>query len=127
MQSGVRTAISLPDAATCDALDKLLWHYPATAFIPHCRSDAGEAEQMPVLSLSKWAVVLNHDGEKFPHHALLINLHNECVPFFSRFERVIEIVGHGEEDSRLGRERYKFYKDRGYELRHIDLSKTQNS
>src|ERR1039457_1907108 len=89
MQSGVRTAISLPDAATCDALDKLLWHYPATAFIPHCRSDAGEAEQMPVLSLSKWAVVLNHDGEKFPHHALLINLHNECVPFFSRFERVI--------------------------------------
>jgi DNA polymerase-3 subunit chi len=133
MQSGVRTAISLPDEPTCDALDKLLWQYPATAFIPHCRSDIEEAgpSNWPVLSLSKWPVVLNHGaengGEKFPHHDLLISLHNECVTFFSRFERVIEIVGQDEEDSRLGRERYKFYKDRGYELRHIDLSKTQNT
>ena len=115
MQNGVRTAISLPDAATCDALDKLLWHYPATAFIPHCRSDAKEAEQMPV--------VLNHEGDKFPHHDLMISLHSECVPFFSRFERVIEIISNDAEDSRQGRERYKFYKDRGYELRHFDLSK----
>ncbi len=123
MQNGVRTAISLPDAATFNALDKLLWHYPATAFIPHSRSDAEEAEQMPV--------VLNHGsdngGEKFPHHDLLISLHNECVPFFSRFERVIEIISADEEDSRMGRERYKFYKDRGYELRHIDLANAKTS
>ena len=115
MQNGVRTVISMPDTATRDALDKLLWHFPATAFIPHCRSDAGEAAQMPV--------VLNHGSEKFPHHELLISLHSECVPFFSRFERVIEIVGTDAEDSRMGRERYKFYKDRGYELRHFDLTK----
>jgi DNA polymerase-3 subunit chi len=119
MQSGVHTAISLPDAATCDALDKLLWHYPTTAFIPHCRSDAEEAMQMPV--------ALNHGSEKFPHHDLLISLHNECVPFFSRFERVIEIISNDAEDSRLGRERFKFYRDRGYELRHIDLSKIQTT
>jgi DNA polymerase-3 subunit chi len=119
MQSGVRTVISVPDAATTDALDKLLWHYPATAFIPHCRSDAEEAEQMPV--------VLNLGGEKFPHHDLLISLHTECVPFFSRFERVIEIISNDAEDSRMGRERFKFYRDRGYELCHIDLSKTQNT
>jgi len=58
---------------------------------------------------------------------LLINLHNECSPFFSRFERVIEIVGDNAEDSRMGRERYKFYKDRGYELRHFDLAAPQNT
>jgi len=114
MQSGVHTAISLPDAATRDALDRLLWHYPATAFIPHCHSDAEEASLMPV--------VLNHGGEKFPHHDLLISLHHECVPFFSRFERVIEIISNDPGDSRMGRERFKFYRDRGYELRHIDLS-----
>jgi len=117
MQNGVRTVISAPDPATRDALDKLLWHFPATAFIPHCAVDAEEAAQTPV--------VLDHGGDKFPHHDLLISLHSECVPFFSRFERVIEIVGTDAEDSRLGRERYKFYKDRGYELRHIDL--TQNA
>lgn len=115
MQNGVRVALSAPDAATADALDKLLWQFPATAFIPHCRSDAEEAEQCPV--------VLNSGNDRFPHYDLLISLHDECVSFFSRFERVIEIVTGDAENSRLGRERYKFYKDRGYELNHIDLSK----
>ena len=119
MQNGVRAVISTPDAATHDKLDKLLWHYPATAFIPHCHSNAEDAEQMPV--------VLNHDSDKFPHHDLLISLHTVGVTFFSRFERVIEIVSTDAEDSRLGRERYKFYKDRGYELRHIDLTNTKSS
>ena len=43
MQHGLHTVISLPDAASCEALDTLLWHYPDTAFIPHCRSDAQAA------------------------------------------------------------------------------------
>jgi len=114
MQNGVRVILSTPDAATNDALDKLLWHYPATAFIPHSRGDAGEAAQSPV--------VLDQGSEKFPHHELLISLHDECLPFFSRFERVIEIISNDAEDSRLGRLRFKFYRDRGYELHHIDLS-----
>ncbi|MEO8332341.1 MAG: DNA polymerase III subunit chi [Gallionella sp.] len=114
MQNGIRVILSTPDAASNDALDKLLWHFPATSFIPHCRVDSEEAAQMPV--------VLNQGGEKFPHHELLINLHDECLPFFSRFERVIEIISSNAEDSRLGRLRFKFYRDRGYELRHIDLA-----
>jgi len=116
MQSGVRTVISLPDAATTDTLDKLLWHFPATAFIPHSRGGAETSGEMPV--------ILDHGGDKFPHHDLLISLHDECVPYFSRFERVIEVIGTGGEDSRMGRERFKFYRDRGYELRHFDLSGT---
>jgi DNA polymerase-3 subunit chi len=119
MQNGMRTAISLPDAATSEALDRLLWHYPATAFIPHCHSDAEGADQMPV--------VLNHGSDKFPHHDLLISLHKECLPYFSRFERVIEIIGNDAEDSRMGRERFKFYRDRGYELRHIDLTSAKTA
>jgi DNA polymerase-3 subunit chi len=125
MQNGVRAVISVPDPSTTNALDKLLWHYPSSAFIPHCRSNAAAGE-MPA-SLSDWPVILDHGGDKFPHHELLINLHDECVPFFSRFERVIEIIGNDEEDSRMGRERFKFYRDRGYELHHIDLSKTRNT
>jgi DNA polymerase-3 subunit chi len=114
MQNGVRVVLSAPQTIA-DALDKLLWQFPATAFIPHCRSDATEADQTPV--------VLDCGGERFPHHELLISLHDECVPFFSRFERVIEIVGNDPEDSQRGRERFKFYRDRGYELSHTDLSK----
>jgi len=113
MQNGVRVLLHTPDETTANKLDKLLWHFPATAFLPHCHSHDAYAATMPV--------VIGHD-DIFPHSELLISLHGECVPFFSRFERVIEIVGTDAEDSRLGRERFKFYRDRGYELRHIDLS-----
>lgn len=114
MQNSLKTVISLPDTASLEALDRLLWQYPDTAFIPHCRCDAADAESTPVL--------LSLNDEKFPHHDLLISLHNVAMPFFSRFDRLIEIIGTDAEDSQLGRERYKFYRDRGYELRHFDLS-----
>jgi DNA polymerase-3 subunit chi len=115
MQNGLRVLLHTPDETTTGALDKLLWHYPATAFIPHCRSHEAAANDMPV--------VLGHQEETFPHSELLISLHTTCLSFFSRFERLIEIVGEDAEDARLGRERYKFYKDRGYEMRHFDLRK----
>lgn len=115
MQNGVKVAFSTRDAAMADALDKLLWQFPASAFIPHCRSDDEDAAQYPV--------VLNIGNDNFPHFDLLINLQDECAAFFSRFDRVIEIVGLDADDSRLGRERFKFYRDRGYELSHTELPK----
>ena len=132
MQNGLRVLLHTPYEATTNALYKLLWHYPAIAFIPHCRSHEITANEMPVLSpstelrtgLSKWPVVVGHQSETFPHNEVLISLHTTCLPFFSRFERVIEIVGENTEDARLGRERYGFYRDRGYEMRHFDLRKS---
>jgi len=114
MQNGLRVLLHVPDDATADKLDKLLWHYPATAFMPHCHSHHADATSMPV-------VIGRH--ENFPHSELLISLHNECVDFFSRFERVIEIVGSDEQETKHGRARFKFYRDRGYELNHTDLAK----
>lgn len=115
MQSGVRVLLHTPDAAATEALYALLWSYPATAFIPHCRSHEANASEMPV--------VVGHEAASLPHSDLLISLHTSCLPFFSRFERLIEIVGLDAEDVRLGRERFSFYRDRGYEMRHFDLNK----
>ena len=123
MQNGMRVLLHTPDESVTNALDKLLWHYPATAFIPHCRIHEEHAANTPALSLSKWPVLLGHGGETFPHSEVLISLHTTCLPFFSRFARVIEIISQDAEDARLGRERYKFYKDRGYEMGHVDLLK----
>ena len=53
---------------------------------------------------------------------MLVNLHPAPPPFFSRFERLAEIVGTDEADAAAGRERWKFYKERGYELRPHNLS-----
>ncbi len=114
MQNGLRVLLHAPDEDTADKLDKLLWHFPATAFMPPCHSHDAGAATMPIVS---------GRDESFPHSDLLISLHDECVTFFSRFERVIEIVGCDEEDVARGRARFKFYRDRGYEINHTDLSK----
>ena len=135
--SGKRVHLYSPDEATTLALDALLWSYPNTAFLPHCRSDEKDAGEMPVVlahpqknsTLGKGSEPEENSArdenfvyiETFPHNEVLISLHSTCLPFFSRFERVLEIVGLDAADTHTGRQRFGFYRDRGYEIRHFDL------
>ena len=50
---------------------------------------------------------------------MLINLHDAAPPFFSRFERLAEIVS--VEGAAAARERFRFYRERGYDLRTHNL------
>ena len=102
-----------PDPATTDALDRLLWLQPPIGFVPHCRADSRLAAETPV-----W---IDHALEHQGPAAVLINLHAAPPPFFSRFERLAEIVGLDEADAAAARERYRFYRERGYELRTHNL------
>ncbi len=103
-----------PDAATTDALDRRLWLLPPTGFLPHCSTDSPVASDTPIL--------IGHSLEHAGPSAVLVNLHASPPPFFSRFERVAEIVGTDAAAVQAGRERWKFYKERGYELRPHNLS-----
>ena len=47
---------------------------------------------------------------------VLINLAEEVPEFFSRYERVAEVVDANEVRRERSRERYRFYRDRGYKL-----------
>jgi DNA polymerase III subunit chi len=102
-----------PDRATTDALDRLLWLQTALSFLPHCRMDSALAAETPI-----WI-------DELPEHngpcAILVNLNPTPPPFFSRFERLAEIVGKDEADAAAGRERFRFYRERGYELRTHNL------
>jgi len=98
-----------PNSESTDALDRLLWIQPAIAFLPHCRIGDRLAAETPI-----W---IDHALEHQGPAAVLINLHAEPPPFFSRFERLAEIVGADPADIAAGRERYRFYRERGYELR----------
>lgn len=102
------------DAAATETLDRRLWLEPATAFLPHCRLDSPLAPETPILIDH----ALEHDGPS----AVLVNLGASPPPFFSRFERLVEIVGTDDADAASGRERYRFYRERGYELRAHNLS-----
>jgi DNA polymerase III subunit chi len=54
---------------------------------------------------------------------LLINLQANQPTFFSRFRHLIEIVSQEAQDKVLARKRYSFYRDCGYEIKHIDMLK----
>ena len=108
-----RIVVFCPDAETAQRIDRMLWTSPATGFVPHCAPGDPLAPATPV--------IIDHAGADPVHDQVLVNLRSEWPPFFGRFERLIEIVTLDDGDRREARERYKFYRDRGYEIRTHDL------
>jgi DNA polymerase III subunit chi len=102
------------DNAVASSIDRMLWTHSALSFIPHCRADSPLAAETPILITDKL--------ETLPQDERLMNLSKEIPPGFSRFESLIEVVGQEEDDRAAARDRVKFYKDRGYEVRYFDLS-----
>jgi DNA polymerase-3 subunit chi len=93
-----------------------LWSSDPTGFVPHVRAGDLLAERTPVVLTD-----IGHADENaghVPHHEILVNLDLEPPLFFSRFEILVEVVSTGEEERIAGRNRWKFYKDRGYKLDH---------
>jgi len=116
---GSRLFVYTPDAETTRELDRLLWTTPATGFVPHCRPGDPLAGVTPVL--------VSEHPDPLPHVDVLLNLHPDVPTFFSRFPRVIEIVTTDEADRHQGRTRYRFYRDRGYEMRNHNLGKARRA
>lgn len=112
----LRVAVMCADAATAQNFDRMLWAAAPLGFVPHCAVTHELANRTPV--------VIDHTGAEPVHDEVLLNLCNEWPPVFSRFQRLIEIVSHDDDDRAAARARYKFYRDRGYEIRTHDLSQT---
>ncbi len=107
-EAGQRAHLHVADAAQATRLDELLWTFRQGSFIPHAVAGSPEAEAAPL--------VIGHGGEPDAPYQLLFNLAGDVPPFFSRFERVIEVIGDTPQEVSEGRERYRFYRDRGYPL-----------
>jgi DNA polymerase-3 subunit chi len=107
-QQGHRVYIHTGGAEQSRRLDELLWSYRVESFTPHSLDDAAAADAAPVH--------IGHGGEPRHHDEVLINLAPEVPLFFSRFERVFELVDQHTESRQQGRERFRFYRDRGYPL-----------
>ena len=96
-----------------EQVDKLLWTISALGFVPHCNTRHVLAAETPVLI-----------GDRAPnasHDDVLVNLASVVPSFFSQFQRLVEIVSLDSADRQQARERFRFYRDRGYDIRSHDL------
>jgi DNA polymerase-3 subunit chi len=91
-----------------EQLDTLLWTFRPESFVPHDIAE-GDTSLSPVL-------LGNNEAPQLSAHDILINLATEVPSFFSHFERAIELINENEQIKTAGRERYRFYKERGYAL-----------
>lgn len=112
--------IHTDNAKSSMLVDDLLWKKERSSFIPHCVIDETDAA-IPTEKISKKEVTISHTFEPMKDCDYLINFSGERPSFFSRFEKLAEIIDSSEEILAAGRKRYVFYRDRGYALQYHQL------
>jgi DNA polymerase-3 subunit chi len=86
-------------------LDELLWTFRDRSFLPHEIYSPTQAARSSVLI---------SDGATLPADAdVVINLRDGVPEGFERFARIVEPIDGNPSRRQAGRERYRFYRDRG--------------
>ncbi|MCH9758659.1 MAG: DNA polymerase III subunit chi [Proteobacteria bacterium] len=121
-----QTALIYGSEEAVTELDRMLWE---EGFLPHQRldSDSGDREE-------------GGDGEESGNEAPIILTSTAPAPEYScdifisltaevpkaligRFNTCVDIIGTSETSKQAGRERYRYFKDNGYQLEVVDMSK----
>lgn len=97
-------------------LDPLLWTFEQLEFVPHLRLRSGqrvgsEFERTPI-----WLV---DDGAVAPAAPVLVNLGPGAPEDAPRFDRVVELVGDGDDERRSGHRRWRYYESLGLKPSHV--------
>jgi len=106
LQHQMQVYIHVDSASMAEQLGALLWEFSDESFIAH--------EIAP--SEYNVNVLLGYNYEPMINCDYLINLTDKCPEFFARYLQMAEIISQDISILEGGRERYRFYKDRGYKL-----------
>jgi aminopeptidase A. Metallo peptidase. MEROPS family M17 len=108
--AGFSVFVRAIDPALVAGLDDSLWTFRQGSFVSH------EIWQGQPLSAPLPKVLIGDRAPPSSHCDVLLNLGSPVPDYFSRFERVLELA-HGDETQReAARERFRYYRDRGYPL-----------
>ena len=113
LAKGRQLTVYIPDHSWVTPLQQQLWHYSSASFLPSALSNDEMGRFSPI--------ILDADGKHLVQDDVLINLQQQHPPFFSRFRCLVELVGPDEADKAEARVRYKFYRDRGYQIKSTDV------
>ena len=113
-QRGHQVLVLAASDAAARRLDDLLWTFRDESFVPHRRVGAGDpASPEPVDE----PVVVSTPGAWSGALDVLVNLTPSVPEEADRAARVAEVVPAAGPGRDAGRERYREYRSRGYELR----------
>ena len=104
-----RSFIFTESAAQSTQLDDLLWTFRKASFIPHEIFKENHAQLPPVIISHALADSMNKD--------LIINLASLVPDIYPQYKRMAEIIGTLEADRQLARQRYRYYREQGHELK----------
>ena len=112
-QQGNLTCLHTVSRQRAEMLDDLLWTFRDISFIPHALQDDSNAGEC--------GVVIGWEDHYPADAGVLINLTPEIPEFAARFSRIVEIVAGSEDDRQQARQRFRGYRERGYELHNHKL------
>ena len=103
-----------------EELDGVLWSFSDTDFIPHAFV-GDEADEVSDDKVNVWLSTSDQIKTLAQMHSGFLIHCSETQPAgFERFDRLIEIVPQAPSSVAAARERWKYYKQRGYPLTHHD-------
>jgi DNA polymerase-3 subunit chi len=111
VRSGERATFWCADTALLAQWDTQLWSFSPVEFVPHVSADDPLAADTPI--------ILSSSGIDRPDRSILVSLlgqGSEPAAHFSRYQRLIELVSTDSADRSAARDRWRFYRDRGYPI-----------
>ncbi len=103
---GHKVYLHTASAEQARQLDDLLWTFKQGSFVPHTLYPPAAGDLSPVL--------IGWDEAPAVAMEVLINLTDAVPAFFERCERVAELVDQNPQTLIQSRERFRFYRERGY-------------
>lgn len=115
---GVKLYLHTDDQHTALYWDEKLWQQDPEQFLPH--NLVGEGPKHGT------AIEIGHPRTKPSwNRQIVINLAKDKTNFAGSFTQVVDFVPNDEKAKQTARERYKIYRQAGYQMQTIDISHPQ--
>lgn len=112
-KQGNRVFVLLDTLPDVQSFDQLLWTFSQGSFVPHAMEGTPDVENVPVV-VGQQATVAQAD--------VLINLGADMPTEAEQFPRVAEVIAQDDGSKSAGRERFRQYRERGFELKTHEVS-----
>ena len=116
VQRGHQVFVAARDQAQAEQVDTLLWTFRPESFVAH---------QLRHTAADQCNVLIGWQEDCDDHHDMLINLSDQVPAFFSRFERLAEVVCQQPAVLEHTRQHWGFYRDRGYPIQSNKIAQGQ--